>query len=121
MNMSRLRGQLTTLEAGVTEERVRQILELIESESPRTISRLAQEFNLSQSRLQHLFKQKTGVGLGHALTERRLRKAAILLLQTTLRVKEIAAMAGYEHTSSFTRAFQRRFLQTPRDYRNGNP
>ena len=119
MNMSRSRERLLSPDQLVPEERVRQMLKLIESEPPRTISRLAEEFNLSTSRLQHLFKQNTGVGLGHLLTERRLQKAAILLLHTTLRIKEIAAMVGYEHTSSFTRAFQRRFSQTPRDYRNG--
>ena len=95
----------------------RRILELIESESPHTISELALELNLSESRLQHLFKQMTGVGLGHRLTEQRLQKAALLLTGTRLRIKEIAAAVGYEHTSSFTRAFERRFEQPPLVYR----
>lgn len=102
------------------EDRVRKILELIESESsesPRTISDLALELNLSESRLQHLFKESTGVGLGHRLTEHKLQKAALLLIHTNLRIKEIAAAAGYEHTSSFTRAFEQRFGQPPLDFR----
>jgi AraC family transcriptional regulator of arabinose operon len=90
---------------------------LIESESSRTISDLAVEFNLSESRLQHLFKQTTGVGLGHTLTEQRLQKAALLLTHSSLRIKEIAAAVGYEHTSSFTRAFEQRFEQAPLVYR----
>ncbi len=45
----------------------------------------------------------TGVGLGHVLTEQRLQKAALLLTGTSMRIKEIAAAVGYEHTSSFTR------------------
>jgi AraC family transcriptional regulator of arabinose operon len=102
---------------GMTEDRIRRILELIESESPHTISELALELNLSESRLQHLFKQTTGVGLGHRLTEQRLQKAALLLTGTRLRVKEIAAAVGYGHTSSFTRAFERRFEQPPLVYR----
>jgi AraC family transcriptional regulator, arabinose operon regulatory protein len=96
---------------------VRRILELMESESPRTISELALEVNLSESRLQHLFKQTTGVGLGHRLTEQRLQKAALLLTHTSLRIKVIAAAVGYEHTSSFTRAFEQRFAQAPQVYR----
>jgi AraC-like DNA-binding protein len=99
------------------EDRIRRILEMIESESPCRMSDLALEFNLSESRLQHLFKQKTGVGLGHLLTEQRLQKAALLLIHTTLRIKEISAAVGYEHTSSFTRAFERRFAQAPQAYR----
>lgn len=99
------------------ERRIREILETIESQSPQRISDLAVEFNLSESRLQHLFKQKTGVKLGHLLTEQRLQKAAKLLLDTRLSIKEITAAVGYEHTSSFTRAFEQRFAQTPQSFR----
>ena len=49
--------------------------------------------------------------------DQRLQKAALLLTHTRLRIKEIAAFVGYEHTSSFTRAFERRFEQTPLAYR----
>jgi AraC-like DNA-binding protein len=73
--------------------------------------------NLSHSHLQHLFKQATGRALGRALTEKRLQKAAQLLANTNLSVGEIASGVGYKHTSSFTRAFERRFEHTPRRYR----
>jgi transcriptional regulator GlxA family with amidase domain len=99
------------------EGRIRKMLDMIESDSPCKMSDLALEFNLSNSRLQHLFKQKTGVGLGRCLTEQRLRRAALLLIHTPLRIKEIAAAVGYEHTSSFTRAFEQRFMQAPLAYR----
>ena len=92
-------------------------MEIIEADTPQRISDVASELNLSESHLQHLFKQKTGVGLGHLLAEQRLQMAAQLLVHTSMRVKEIAAKAGYEHTSSFTRAFIRRFAQTPLSYR----
>jgi AraC-like DNA-binding protein len=99
------------------ESRIRRMLEMVESASLCKISDLALELNLSESRLQHLFKQTTGVGLGRVLTERRLQKAALLLRGTRLRIKEIAAAVGYEHTSSFTRAFEQRFAQPPQVYR----
>jgi AraC-like DNA-binding protein len=99
------------------EGRIRRVLEMIESNPACRMSDLALELNLSESRLQHLFKQKTGVGLGHLLTEKRLQKAAELLAHTTRRIKEIAAAVGYEHTSSFTRAFEQRFSQAPAAYR----
>jgi two-component system, response regulator YesN len=99
------------------EDRVSRILQIIQTETPQKISDLASEFKLSGSHLQHLFKQQTGVGLGRLLTEQRLQKAAQLLVHTDMRVKEIAALVGYEHTSSFTRAFVQRFAQTPLSYR----
>jgi AraC-like DNA-binding protein len=54
------------------------------------------------------------------LTEQMLQKAAHLLHASDLSVKEIAFAVGYEHSSSFIRAFQRHFAQTPRDYRLQN-
>jgi AraC-like DNA-binding protein len=51
------------------------------------------------------------------LAERRLQKAAHLLAESEMSIKELAFAVGYEHASSFIRAFQRRFAQTPRDYR----
>src|ERR1700744_3180370 len=99
------------------EFRIRKILEMVESASLWKISELASHLNLSESRLQHLFKQTTGVGLGHVLTEQRLPKAAVLLPGKSMRIKEIPPPVGYDHTSSFTRAFEQRFAQPPQAYR----
>lgn len=108
--------QLSAL-ASTQENRIRRIIQLIESEPACTIHDLAEKFNLSHSHLQHLFKQHTGIQLGHLLTEQRLLKAAQLLENSSMCVKEIGYLVGYEHTSSFIRAFERRFAQAPRRYR----
>lgn len=110
----------TALITALQEKRLRKILEVIESEPPRHIQALAVECNLSQSHLQHLFKQHTGLGLGHLLNERRLARAADLLVCSNMSIKEVACAVGYEHTSSFTRAFVRRFEMPPRRYREAN-
>ena len=101
----------------VKDSRLRKILQVIESAPPRKIHDLALECNLSQSHLQHLFKQRTGLGLGRLLTEQRMQRAADFLAHTNMSIKEIASTVGYEHTSSFTRAFERHFRQAPRRYR----
>ena len=100
------------------QERIHKILQTIQSKRPCSINSLANELNLSKSHLQHLFKRQTGLGLGHLLVEQRLQKAAQLLRSGNMRVKEIACAAGYEHTSSFIRAFERRFNETPQAYRH---
>lgn len=105
------------IEPLVQERRVLKILQMIQSQPLQRIEDLAREFNLSHSRLEHLFKQETGVSLGQLLTEQKLCRAAHLLLHTNMRVKEIAHAVGYEHTSSFIRAFERHFMQAPRLYR----
>lgn len=97
--------------------RLRKVLQIIVSNSPQKIQDLALECNLSESHLQHLFKESTGLGLGRLLAHQRMQRAAHLLGQTNLSIKEIAWAVGYEHTSSFTRAFERHFREAPRCFR----
>jgi AraC-like DNA-binding protein len=99
--------------------RVQKIVEMVESRTF-TIRDLAIEFNLSPSYLQRLFKHQTGVSMGEWLNEQRLRRAAHLLSNSYMSVKEIAHTIGYGHTSSFIRAFERRFTQAPARYRKQN-
>jgi AraC-like DNA-binding protein len=96
--------------------RVRKILEVAES-GTLTIRDLAHEFHLSPSYLQRLFKYQTGVCMGEWLSEQKLQRAAHLLANSYMSVKEIAHSVGYEHVSSFIRAFERRFAQAPARYR----
>jgi AraC-like DNA-binding protein len=99
------------------EERLRKVLHVIKTGPHRHIQELALECNLSQSYLQHLFKQHTGFRLGHLLNQQRLERAAELLLLGNMSVKEVASAVGYEHTSSFSRAFVRYFQTAPSQYR----
>ena len=99
------------------EARVRKILRMVESGTTFTIRDLALEFNLSTSYLQRLFKHQTGVSMAEWLNEQKLQRAAHLLANSYLSVKEIAHTIGYEHASSFIRAFERRFAQAPARFR----
>jgi len=101
----------------VQDGRLRKLLQMIQSERLGRIHDWAAKFNLSHSHLQHLFKRATGIRLGRVLHEQRLQRAVWLLENSAMSVKEIANAVGYEHTSSFTRAFERRFAQAPRRYR----
>jgi len=101
----------------VLDGRVRKILQQVESGKSVTITDLATEFNLSPSYLQRLFKQQTGFAIRKWLSERRLQKAADLLANSYMSVKEIAHSVGYEHVSSFIRAFERRFALAPASFR----
>ena len=102
----------------VLEARVQKILDLVESGTNFTIRDLALKFNLSPSYLQRLFKHQTGICMGEWLSEQRLQRAAHLLANSYKSVKEIAHTVGYEHVSSFIRAFERRFALPPARYRN---
>jgi len=105
------------LAPAMLEGRVRKILQMVESGTTFTIRDLALELNLTPSYLQRLFKHETGVCMGEWLSEQRLQRAAHLLANSYMSVKEIAHTVGYEHSSSFIRAFERRFAQAPARYR----
>jgi AraC-like DNA-binding protein len=92
---------------------LQKILQRVESGAPCTMRGLAREFGLSPSRLQHLFKEQTGARLGQWLVELRLQRAAHLLAESNMSVKEVAWAVGYSHSSSFVRAFERVFRQAP--------
>lgn len=106
-----------TVSAGLNDERFRRILAMVESGSLSSIRELCREFKLSASHLQHIFKAGTGARLGRRLAEYRLQKAAFLLIQDELSIKEIAFAVGYKHASSFVRAFERYYRRPPSDYR----
>jgi transcriptional regulator GlxA family with amidase domain len=113
----RNRAKFGALIPAMHDGRLRKLLQAIESHPSRKIHELALECNLSESHLRHLFKQRTGLGLGRLLTEQRMRLATDFLEHTSLSIKEIAGSVGYEHTSSFIRAFERHFGQAPNCYR----
>jgi transcriptional regulator GlxA family with amidase domain len=99
------------------DRRVRAALALLAERSVCSVRELAREMHLSPDRLQRLFKKEMGMLISGYLVEQRLQKAASLLRTSNLSIKEIAFDVGYEHHSSFTRAFENRFAQSPKDYR----
>lgn len=101
----------------ILDGRVRKILKMVESGMTFKIRDLALECHLSRWYLQRLFKHQTGISMGEWLNEQRLQRAAHLLASSYMSVKEIAHTIGYEHASSFIRAFERRFAQAPAHYR----
>jgi AraC-like DNA-binding protein len=108
---------LMLLKDNSLERRVLKILEMVDAGTTFAIRELAAELHLSPAYLQRLFKHETGICMGEWLSEKRLQRAAYLLSNSYLSIKEITHAVGYEHTSSFVRAFERRFQQAPARYR----
>jgi AraC family transcriptional regulator of arabinose operon len=99
------------------EGRIGRLIQLAESRTHCCVKDLAAAVNLTPSRLEHLFKRETGGQIRQYLMNMRLLKAAHLLEATELPVKAIAFAVGYGHTSSFVRAFRRRYAASPGNYR----
>ena len=83
------------------------------------LKELAGAAGLSVSRLCHLFKHHTGVGLGQYLKLLRLQRAKALLETSVLSVKEIGVGLGYQDSSRFIEDFRKAYGLPPRRYRVG--
>ena len=102
------------------DERVKAALRIIDTSFWRSnlnAGEIARRLGVSSSRLQHLVKRDTGSSLLWHLHAARIRRAALLLRQTSLLVKQIAGEAGYRSTSSLERHFQKFFACSPKLYR----
>ncbi|MBO7761414.1 MAG: helix-turn-helix transcriptional regulator [Clostridia bacterium] len=78
---------------------------------------VAEELFVSPQYLSAVFKRNIGITFIAHLKSVRLRRAAVLLLETKDSVTEIAARCGYGNLSHFLRSFKRFFGVSPLAYR----
>jgi transcriptional regulator GlxA family with amidase domain len=99
--------------------RVQKTLSIIELEykQENLIETLSKTFNLSSSRLRHLFKLETGIPISKYIHKLRLKRSKLLLETTFLSVKEIAFDVGIRDYSHFVRDFEKEFGLSPTKYR----
>lgn len=70
------------------------------------ITDLAQQAGLSPSRFTRLFRRDTGMTPCRYQQALRLRRAAVLLTQTALSIREVMAQVGIHHPGHFARQFR---------------
>ena len=103
--------------------RVRRALDFIElnlSVAGLTAEAVAVDQRISRRRLDQLMLQSFGHSIASHLWSRRLEQAAADLRDPARASQSIAQIAfanGFEDAAHFTRAFKRRFSQTPRQWR----
>ncbi len=85
-----------------------------------SLTRLADLVYLNPSYLSRLFKQVTGMNVSEYLVEARIEKSKALLIQTDLKVHELAAAIGFESPTYFGRIFKKATNMTPQEYRELN-
>jgi AraC family transcriptional regulator of arabinose operon len=69
------------------------------------VSELAKKCNLSLFRFIHKFKDVTGTTPGKYVTNIRINEAKKMLAETSLHVKEVASIVGYDNPLYFSRVF----------------
>lgn len=81
------------------------------------VEKLSRVVGLSPNYLRSLFKEMTGKTILEYSVELRMEKAAELLKNKSLRVKEVSAAVGYGNVSYFGTLFQKKYGVTPNEYR----
>ncbi|HVO01877.1 MAG TPA: AraC family transcriptional regulator [Candidatus Cybelea sp.] len=84
---------------------------------PITCVDAARAAGIGAARLHALFRQWLGMGPGQYLAALRLDRARDRLAGGAEPIAEIALAVGFSEQSAFTRAFRRRFGETPAGYR----
>lgn len=88
--------------------------------NPITIKETAALCGFSESHFMKLFKDLTGMSFTSYLINYRLELAANQLTETNASIIEIATNCGFNNHSYFTRAFTKKYGNTPGSYRKNN-
>ncbi|MFD0698053.1 response regulator [Paenibacillus sp. GCM10027628] len=82
-----------------------------------SLNAIADHVGLNPSYFSRLYKQMTGIGLSDYITDYRNLKAKELLLDSAMKVNEIALALGYNSALAFIRFFKKQNETTPQEYR----
>lgn len=78
---------------------------------------LAEKYNLSLGRFEHIFKAETGISPSAYRQKLRIENAKSLLSSTSLSVLEISMLSGFSDQLYFSRIFKRKTGVSPSEYR----
>jgi len=82
-----------------------------------SLDKVADKFHYTPEYTSRLIKSTTGKSFTQIVTQIRVEKAQILLMDTNLSVADIAEQIGYESPENFIRVFKKQLQMTPTEYR----
>ena len=85
---------------------------------PLSVKQIADHVYVSFTYLCFLYKKQTGRTLNQFILDMRMKKARSLLLDTNLKIGDIAAALGYTNQNYFTKTFVSYYGTTPSKFRN---
>ncbi len=105
------------------EEFLQKIISQIEKESDMEsvdVIGLCREIGMSRSALYRKLKALTGSSIQDFVRVVELRKAARMLLDSSLSISEVAFQCGFTNAKHFSTSFRKQFGKTPSDFRTEN-
>lgn len=101
------------------EERIIDIMNYIQNNyKDVSLDDLVEKFHLTKPYLSKYIKMQSGLTFQDLVKDARMKKAKILLKESTQTVKNIATIVGYENVEHFNRLFKKTYGITPIQYRN---
>jgi len=82
-----------------------------------SIEDISKELYISRSTFQKKFIEYFGMPPVEYRTEKRLKKAKLLLETTDMPIKEVSKLLGFYDTAYFYKVFKKAFAITPKEYR----
>jgi AraC-like DNA-binding protein len=82
-----------------------------------SLSKVAKAVNISGNHFSEKFKQITGINFVAYVARTRFEKGCDLLLNSNLRISEIAFAVGFQSLSQFNRVFKRLSSKSPTEFR----
>ena len=83
-----------------------------------TVKDTAKELSVHADYLSHQFSKEMGMTFISFLNQERCKQAVSYLKHTSLQIKQISAIVGFNTISYFTKQFTQIYGKTPRDFRN---
>ena len=83
-----------------------------------SLKTLAQKYNVNSSYLGQIFNKEVGVSFSEYLNKIKNTKAKELILNTNMKINDIAKSVGYIDTSYFYRKFKKYFGVSPSTIRD---
>lgn len=90
-------------------------------QSELSLEKVAAVVYLNPVYFSQLFKQKSGLGFKEYIIQLRLERAKQLLLNSKLKLADIAERIGYQDIRHFAQLFRKKYGETPSEYRNRQP
>lgn len=82
-----------------------------------TLEKISNGVFLNKSYISHIFKKVTGINFVHFITDVKIDRAKILLMEEGRKISEVAATIGYNDEEYFSKVFKKETGFSPSQYR----